>query len=86
MITLEEKNLSMGNDLPFGPEDLLTPQEAAEYLRKKWGLESWTVDAFRQYRFRHGIKTPPAWRLRDLDQIPPPDTSKRRNSPEEEGH
>lgn len=79
MISLEETIICMDNEQQYGPDDLLTSVEAAEYLRKKWGLKSWTVDAFRQYRFRHGIKTPPAWRLRDLDQIPPPDLSKRRD-------
>lgn len=64
-------------------DDLLTAGEAAEYLAKRWGRESYSVDAFKQLRHRWGLK--PAmhiqnatlWRRSDLDNIPEPS----RNNP-----
>jgi len=65
------------------PEDLLTTQQAVEYLKKRWGLKSYNVNSFRQYRYRRKIKPsiemPNAsmWRRGDLDQMPRPDVTKR---------
>lgn len=65
------------------PDDLLTPQEAIEYLKKIWGLKSYNANSFRQYRFRHkvrpSIEMPNAsmWRRRDLDKLPRTDVRKR---------
>lgn len=66
------------------PDDLLTAGQAAQYLAEKWGIESYSTDAFRMLRHRWGLK--PAilisenatlWRRSDLDSIPKPS----RNNP-----
>ena len=59
---------------------------AAEYLRKKWGLASFSIDAFRQHRRRHSIKpsvypempNSTLWTREELDEIPRPDERMRR--------
>lgn len=74
---------------PF--DDLLNAAQAAEYLAKKWDLDSWGVNAFRQYRYRlrkKGIvqsapfletSNTTLWRRSDLDTLPRPESSKSRN-------
>jgi hypothetical protein len=74
------------------PDEPMNAEEAAEYLRQKWGLPTFSVDAFRQYRYRRKIKqqgrtklpNSSLWRRSYLDQLPEPDKTKRR-TPEESG-
>lgn len=73
------------------PDDLLNAAQAAEYLRRKWNLDSWGVNDFRQYRYRlrkKGVTLPTpfpqmpnstVWRRSDLDALPPLDETKRRS-------
>jgi hypothetical protein len=59
-------------------EELLDGSEAAQYLAKRWGIESYSIDAFRMLRYRYNIKpvlsskTATFWRTSDLDAIPQP--------------
>lgn len=69
-----------------------TPQEAVEYLKKKWDLPSYSVNAFRQYRHRLKIRPTVApelpnaslWTKAELDALPRPDSSRRRNQHQRE--
>jgi hypothetical protein len=77
------------------PNELLTTEQAIEYLKERWGIASFTMNAFRQYRHRHKIKpsislqkNASLWRRSDLDSLPPIDETKRRhreNSEQEKG-
>lgn len=64
-------------------KELLDGREAAQYLARKWGMESYSIDAFRMLRYRYQIKpalsskTATFWRTSDLDLIPKPS----RNNP-----
>src|SRR5579862_6945155 len=65
-------------------EQLLEANEAVKYLAKRWGIESYSLEAFRMHRFRHHIKpalaskTSSFWRISDLDKIPKPDRNAKR--------
>jgi hypothetical protein len=65
-------------------EQLIDASEATRYLAQKWGIPSYSMDAFKQLRLRHHIKpalsskTATFWRKSDLDQIPKPDRSRPR--------
>jgi hypothetical protein len=65
-------------------EELLNSEQAADYLAKKWGIPSYSMDAFRALRSRWhikpalGSKTATFWRKSDLDTIPKPDRSRPR--------
>lgn len=73
------------------PGEFFNASQAAEYLRKKWGLESWDVNAFRQYRhrLRKKAKLPESsmpmlpnssvWTQAELDALPVPENVKRRD-------
>lgn len=69
-------------------DEEMNAEQAAEYLRQKWGLPTFTVDAFRQYRYRRNIKqqgkakfpNSSVWRRSYLDQLPAPDKTKRRKT------
>lgn len=74
------------------PDDLLSAGEAARYLAKKWGRESYSVEAFRMLRHRWGLKpaeqfgTETKWRRGDLDKIQEPDRSKPRPRRKKDPH
>lgn len=62
-------------------------RDAAEYLRQKWGLEKFDVNAFRQYRHQRKIKPNPEnpqgsnehfWTQDDLDSMKPIKQTKQR--------
>ena len=65
-------------------EDFLEANDAVKYLAKRWGIESYSLEAFRMLRYRHHIKpalssrTSTFWRKSDLDKIPKPDRHKAR--------
>lgn len=65
-------------------EELLDVNEAVKYLAERWGIESYSLVAFRSLRFRYDIKpalaskTATFWRKSDLDQIPKPSKSNPR--------
>jgi hypothetical protein len=65
-------------------EDLLDAGQAAQYLAEKWGMESYSTEAFKMLRHRRSIepaiplKNASLWRKADLDLIPKPDRSKPR--------
>lgn len=65
-------------------EELLDANEAVKYLAERWGIESYSLVAFRSLRFRYNIKpalaskTATFWRKSDLDQIPRPSKSNPR--------
>ena len=65
-------------------EELIDASEAVKYLAERWGMPSYSLDAFKQLRLRHKIKpalsskTSTFWRKRDLDKIPKPDRSNPR--------
>lgn len=69
---------------PDSHDELMEAREAAEYLAKKWGLEHYSIDAFKQLRYRWNLE--PAlkgrrstwWRKSQLDVIPKPDRTKPR--------
>lgn len=60
------------------PDDLLTPEEAAAYLAKRWGRKSFSVEGLRALRNRLGLQ--PAkkttrmtlYSRRQLDEIEEP--------------
>lgn len=65
-------------------------RDAAEYLRQKWGLEKFDVNAFRQYRHQRKIKPNPNnpqgsnenfWTQEDLDKMKPIKQAKQRFGP-----
>ena len=64
--------------------EYLTSGEAATYLARKWGIESYSTTAFRL--LRHRWKFQPdliagkvlLWKPETLDKIPKPDRSKPR--------
>ncbi len=72
------------------PNKLFGPEEAAEYLREKWNLPSFSVDAFKQYRYRlrkanrsvpsplAGLSNSSVWTKEQLDAMPTPNTARRR--------
>lgn len=66
-------------------EELLEANEAVKYLARRWGIESYSLEAFRMLRFRNpdikpalSSRTSSFWRKSDLDLIPKPDRSKPR--------
>lgn len=65
-------------------QQLLEANEAVKYLAQRWGIESYSLEAFRMLRYRHHIKpalssrTSTFWRKSDLDKIEKPDRSKPR--------
>jgi hypothetical protein len=65
-------------------EELIDASEAVKYLAERWGMPSYSLDAFKQLRLRHKIKpalssrTSTFWRKSDLDSIPKPDRSRPR--------
>lgn len=67
-------------------DEILEANDAVKYLAARWGIESYSLEAFRMLRARYGIqpalrsKTATFWRKSDLDQIPKPDRSKPRGS------
>lgn len=73
-------------------DEEMNAEEAAEYLRQKWKLPTFTVDAFRQYRYRRNIKqqgkakfpNSSVWRRSYLDQLPEPDKTKRRKADDDQ--
>src|SRR5579885_916653 len=58
--------------------------EAVVYLAKRWGMESYSVDAFKMLRHRRGIKpdieakTASLWKKSTLDTIEKPDRGGQR--------
>lgn len=75
-------------------EQLFDPEGAAEYLREKWGLPSFSVNAFKQYRYRlrkanrnapspfHELSNSSLWTKEQLDAMPAP-TRRRQQSDED---
>lgn len=65
-------------------EELLNSEQAVDYLAQRWGIPSYSMDAFRALRSRWRIKpalaskTATFWRKADLDRIPKPDRSRPR--------
>lgn len=61
-----------------GDKEYLTAREAVQYLAKKWGIESYTMGAFRVYRLRHKLEpdlsteNTSLWKRETLDSIPKP--------------
>lgn len=61
-----------------GEKKYLTAREAVQYLAKKWGIESYSLEAFRVYRFRHHLEpdlsteNTSLWTRKTLDTIPKP--------------
>lgn len=61
--------------------DYLTVDEACAYLAEKWGIESYSQEAFRALRSRKkikpdlGTKNASFWKRETLDAIPKPDRS-----------
>jgi hypothetical protein len=59
--------------------------EAVIYLAKKWGMKSYSVDAFKMLRHRRGIKpdieakTASLWKKSTLDTIEKPDRGGQRS-------
>lgn len=72
----------MSNDEEKG--GYLTVRQAVAYLAEKWGLESYSLDAFRALRSRKKIKPDLSaenasfWKRETLDAIPKPDKSRPR--------
>lgn len=70
-------------------EPLMDANQAAEYLAKRWGLESYSIQAFKQLRMRKGIRPDLAarratfWRKSTLDKIEKPDRSQPRGKRKE---
>ncbi len=70
----EEKIIRMNDE---GPDDLLTPQQAAAYLEKKWD-RPFTSKDLNNLRNNRGIKATyeesriTLWRRGDLDQLEAP--------------
>jgi hypothetical protein len=66
-------------------EEFLDSAQAVKYLAERWGIDSYSRDAFRALRSRWKIKptvggrTATFWRKSDLDKIPKPDRSRPRN-------
>lgn len=77
-------------------KDYLTAGEAAKYLAKKWGIESYSTSAFRLLRWRRHLQpdidagTASLWKKETLDAIEKPDRSRprpaRKKKPEEDSH
>ncbi len=67
-------------------EELMDSKQAVDYLIKKWGIESYSLGAFRALRFRWKIQPALAvhaatfYRKSDLDKIPKPDRKRKRGS------
>jgi hypothetical protein len=65
-------------------KDYYTAGEAAQYLAKKWGIESYSTTAFRLLRWRWELQpdmhlgNASLWKQETLDAIPKPDRSKPR--------
>ncbi len=72
-------------------KDYYTAGEAAQYLAKKWGIESYSTTAFRLLRWRWGLQpdmhlgNASLWKQETLDAIPKPDRSKPRPKKEKPG-
>jgi hypothetical protein len=68
----------------YNDEELMEANEAVKYLAERWGMDSYSLVAFRSLRFRYKIepalasRTATFWRKSDLDKIPKPDKSKPR--------
>lgn len=64
--------------------EYLTAGEAARYLARKWGIESYSTTAFRLLRHRWDLQpdrlvgSMSLWKPETLDKIPKPDRSKPR--------
>ena len=75
--------------MPGEKLDLLTPEQAVNYLAKRWGLPSYSIEAFRQYRRRRGIRSEfdtglanaTLWPRSQLDTLEPPNQSKAHHRP-----
>lgn len=65
-------------------DQFLEANDAVKYLAERWGVESYSLDAFRMLRWRYHIKpalssrTSTFWRKSDLDKIPKPDRTRSR--------
>lgn len=61
-----------------GEKRYLTARQAVHYLAEKWGMESYSMGAFRIYRLRHklkpdlGTENASLWLPETLDNIPKP--------------
>lgn len=81
--SLQVKDTEEGDTMD-SDEKLLDANEAVKYLAERWGVESYSLVAFRSLRFRYNIKpalaakTATFWRKSDLDQIPKPSKSNPR--------
>lgn len=68
----------------YEEKEFLEASEAANYLAERWGLPSYSAEAFKMLRHRWNIhpaiKTSNAtlWRKSDLDKIEKPDRSRSR--------
>lgn len=66
-------------------EKLMGVHEAAKYLAKKWGMDSYSLEAFRMHRKRWNVhpslssENATFWRKSDLDKLPKPDKSRPRS-------
>ena len=66
-------------------KDYYTAGEAAQYLAKRWGIESYSTTAFRLLRRRWNLQpdmhlgNASLWKQETLDAIPKPDRSKPRS-------
>lgn len=72
-----------------GEKEYLTAREAVQYLAEKWGVESYSMTAFRVHRFRHklepdlGTENSTLWKRETLDNIPKP-RAKRKREPKQQ--
>lgn len=70
------------NDLE-SPDDLLTPEEAAAYLARRWGRKSFSVEGLRSLRRRLNLKPVKQtarmtlYRRSQLDEIDEPEVKGR---------
>lgn len=61
-----------------GEKEFLNGREAVRYLAERWGMESYSLEAFRVYRSRLdlepdlGTENASFWRKETLDAIPKP--------------
>lgn len=69
-------------------DELLDSRSASEYLAQKWGLDQWSLPAFKMHYKRWGkqLDIRPAaasrsatfWRKSELDKFPKPDRNRSR--------
>ena len=65
-------------------DEILEANDAVKYLAERWGIKTYSLEAFRMLRARYGIqpalrsKTATFWRKSDLDAIPKPDRTRPR--------